>query len=140
MKKTIGICLFAGFLLVGGLLLFSMVFEGSGEKRDNKTANAAENRVIEADTAAMEETEEPRAQESMAVQKNGQDAEENSFQYVVWEKNGALTVYESDGQTVFLETNILVRGLEEKTLQKLTDGLYFSNEEDLYAFLESCSS
>ena len=131
MKKTIGICLFMGMILAGGLLLFSGSLEGSGEKKSAETPDRMETGTTTQNIAATE-TEQMKAQESMAVQE--------SYQYMIREVNGLLVVYKNDNTTIFLETNISVSTLEQSTLQKLEQGIYFSNEEELFTFLESCSS
>ena len=51
-----------------------------------------------------------------------------------------MVVYQSDGITEFFETNIRIRDLNEDMVKKLENGIRFSDDQELYAFLESYSS
>lgn len=125
MKKTIGICFFAGLLLVGILGAF-LFLRGSGE-----TEQQEELQVAEATEQVMP-TERPETAESMNVQKD--------FRYIIREKNGILVVYEKDGETILLETNIKTEHLDEETRKAFEQGVYIEDERELYDLLESYSS
>lgn len=125
MKKTIGICFFAGLLLAGILGAF-LFLRGSGE-----TERPEELQVAEATEQVMP-TERPEAAESMQVQKN--------FRYIIREKDGILVVYEKDGKTILLETNIKTEQLDEETKKVFEQGVYIEDERELYDLLESYSS
>ena len=51
-----------------------------------------------------------------------------------------LIVYESDGETVLLETNIRLHGLSDETKALLKEGIPVTDEQELYDFLENYSS
>lgn len=51
-----------------------------------------------------------------------------------------IIVYESDKQTVHLNTDILLSNLNEKLQREIIQGKYIEDEQELYHFLESYSS
>ena len=128
MKKTTSICLFTGMifllLILTVYLLFTQQNAGAGKK---DISAATEEILAENDTA-----ENIRTTESIAIYE--------PYAYVIKQKDGILVVYQSDGVTEFFETNIRVRDLDEEMIKKLENGIFFSNDQELYAFLESYSS
>ena len=128
MKKTTSICLFTGMifllLILTVYLLFTQQNAGAGKK---DISAATEEILAENDTA-----ENIRTTESIAIYE--------PYTYVIKQKDGILVVYQSDGVTEFFETNIRVRDLDEKMIKKSENGIFFSNDQELYAFLESYSS
>lgn len=121
MKKTIGICLFAGFLALFATVSFVWIYKSSG--KESKTELAA----------AETETEEPPAsREIMSIKE--------PYEYIIHEKDGFLVVYESDGKTLLFETNIRTAKLDASVLERLEKGIPITDEAELYAFLESYSS
>ena len=62
------------------------------------------------------------------------------YTYVIKQKNGVLVVYQSDGLTEFFETNIRIRDLDADMVEKIENGIFFSDDRELYDFLESYSS
>ena len=128
MKKTTSICLFTGMifllLILTVYLLFTQQNAGAGKK---DISAATEEILAENDTA-----ENIRTTESIAIYE--------PYTYVIKQKDGILVVYRSDGVTEFFETNIRVRDLDEEMIKKSENGIFFSNDQELYAFLESYSS
>ncbi len=128
MKKTTSICLFTGMifllLILTVYLLFTQQNAGAGKK---DISAATEEILAENDTA-----ENIRTTESIAIYE--------PYTYVIKQKDGILVVYQSDGVTEFFETNIRVRDLDVGMIKKLENGIFFSNDQELYAFLESYSS
>ncbi len=124
MKKTIGICLFTVILAV---CVFSSVVIWN-----NLSAQRQNNPELADATEMQLETELPELAESMQVQE--------TYRYLLVEENGVLVVYEKDGRTALLETNIKVEGLNEETQKLLHEGIWITDEEELYDFLESYSS
>ncbi len=124
MKKTIGICLF--FTVLSICAAGSIFFFWNAHRQSQ-----AEQRLAEAtESGEIAETEE--VLESMQPQK--------PYRYLLVEENGVLIVYESDGETILLETNIKLHGLDETTKIMLKRGIPVMDEEELYDFLESYSS
>lgn len=124
MKKTMGICLFAVLLAIcvyGGVMILNNVEERG--KNQLEIADANEKST---------EDEQTELAESMQVQQ--------AYRYLLKEKDGLLVVYEKDGETVLLETNIGLQGLDEETRKLLQEGIKVTDEKELYDLLESYSS
>ena len=119
MKKTTSICLFTGMIFLLLVMVVYLLFtqQDTGEKE----------MPAETDTE-----KELKTTESLAVYE--------SYAYVIKQKDGILVVYQSDGITEFFETNIRIRDLNEDMVKKLENGIRFSDDQELYAFLESYSS
>lgn len=131
MKKTIGICLFVGIFLVIGVSVLLITANTKQEQEEQNQIVADEN----IETTELS-TQENVTTESMAKY----DADHRDYEYLILEKDGVLVVYLGDGTTVFLETDIPVYKLDTTTLEKLKSGIAFSDEKELYDFLESHSS
>ena len=128
MKKTTSICLFTGMIFLLLVMVVYLLFtqQDTGEKEQDLAA-ATEEMPAETDTE-----KELKTTESLAVN------EPNA--YIIKQKDGILVVYQSDGITEFFETNIRIRDLNEDMVKKLENGIRFSDDQELYAFLESYSS
>lgn len=124
MKKTIGICLFTVILAICGFGSV-MIWNNRSERRQNQAE-------LSDATEATIESELPEIAESMQIQE--------TYRYLLVEEDGVLIVYEKDGKTILLETNIRLDGLDEETRRKLVEGIWITDEEELYDFLESYSS
>ena len=128
MKKTTSICLFTGMIFLLLVMVVYLLFtqQDTGEKEQDLAA-ATEEMPAETDTE-----KELKTTESLSVYE--------SYAYVIKQKDGILVVYQSDGITEFFETNIRIRDLNEDMVKKLENGIRFSDDQELYAFLESYSS
>ena len=62
------------------------------------------------------------------------------FAFFVTAKDGLITVYESDGQTVYLHTSIEINWLETEEQHRLLEGFYVPTELELFDYLENCTS
>ena len=60
--------------------------------------------------------------------------------FLVVEEDGYLVIYDKSAMKKYDETTILVSNLPERVRLKLEEGIYFTSEEELYAFLENYSS
>lgn len=129
MKKTTSICLFTGMIFLLLVMVVYLLFtqQDTGEKEQDLAA-ATEEMPAETDT----EKELKTTTESLAVYE--------PYAYIIKQKDGILVVYQSDGITEFFETNIRIRDLNEDMVKKLENGIRFSDDQELYAFLESYSS
>lgn len=65
---------------------------------------------------------------------------ETELCYYIKNTDGYVTVYESDGQTVYEYTSILVEELPEKIKTQLQTGIKVSTPSQVYGFLENYSS
>ena len=63
-----------------------------------------------------------------------------TYEYVVLVKEDVLVVYRKGEKEIYFETNIRVDELDETAEKKAECGIYFQNEQELFAFLESYSS
>lgn len=124
MKKTISICLFTVMLAIciaGGILILDI----KNRTKDNRAENRTE-------TERVTETDETEFVESMQVQK--------AYCYLLIAEDDRLVVYEQDGRTILLETNIRLHALDEEKRRLLQEGIWISDEQELYDLLESYSS
>lgn len=128
MKKTTGICLFTGmiFLLLILVVYLLSIQQNTGIGKENLTAST-ERISDENDTEQI-----VRSTEIIAICE--------PYTYVIKQKNGVLVVYQSDGVTEFFETNIRIRDLDADMVEKIENGIFFSDDWELYDFLESYSS
>lgn len=128
MKKTTSICLFTGMIFLLLVMVVYLLFtqQDTGEKEQDLAA-ATEEMPAETDTE-----KELKTTENLAVYE--------PYAYIIKQKDGILVVYQSDGITEFFETNIRIRDLNEDMVKKLENGIRFSDDQELYAFLESYSS
>jgi hypothetical protein len=128
MKKTTGICLFTGmiFLLLILVVYLLSIQQNTGIGKENLTAST-ERISDENDTEQI-----VRSTEIIAICE--------PYTYVIKQKNGVLVVYQSDGVTEFFETNIRIRDLDADMVKKIENGIFFSDDRELYDFLESYSS
>ena len=128
MKKTTGICLFTGmiFLLLILVVYLLSIQQNTGTGKENLTAST-ESISDENDTEQI-----VRSTEIIAICE--------PYTYVIKQKNGVLVVYQSDGVTEFFETNIRIRDLDADMVEKIENGIFFSDDRELYDFLESYSS
>lgn len=122
MKKTVGICFFAAALVVVGVC-YLVPSRNKAEQREKMPQQ------IQSETEEMTALE---ITESMAPP--------GTYEYVVLVKDDVLVVYQKGETEIYFETNIRVDELDETAAKKAESGIYFQNEQELYAFLESYSS
>ncbi len=126
MRRTTGICFFMAMVLGGAMLAVWTV--GSPKAPDIERISTEPE--LEADP--IEVTEQWEVAESMALREHAR--------YVIGEKDGFLVVYEADGITVYLETNIRLEHLGTETQEAIKNHIYIRDDKELYDFLESYSS
>ena len=66
--------------------------------------------------------------------------DKTSYQYFITEKDGYLIVFLNDKTTVFETTDIVYSNLSDSQKREVNDGVYVTDEEELYSILESYSS
>jgi cbb3-type cytochrome oxidase subunit 3 len=127
MKHKYSICVLLGLLLICMLIVvFSTVDQKKIERQEANELQ--ENQEAEDKTDATET-------ESVTSSKV-----EDSYSYIILEEDGHLLVYYSDNMTVFFDSGISAGNLPESLLAELETGIRFSDEEELYEFLENYSS
>ena len=126
--KRIGIYFFCVVAL--GCLTSSILYrksERANEIRLEKTAQ---------DDVSVEENRIPSEEEIIEVSDNGVVVE----RFLVIEEDGYLVIYDRQNRKRYDETTIRVFDLPERLQEQVREGLYFLDEEELYAFLENYSS
>jgi hypothetical protein len=127
MKHKYSICVLFGLFLICILIA---VFSTVEQKRIKRQEIAEPQQIQEADDI-------PDATETESVTSS---KEEGSYSYIILEEDGHLLVYYSDNMTVFFDSGIPAGNLPESLLTELETGIRFSDEEELYEFLENYSS
>lgn len=117
MKRRTGVCILICVLLVflsGGLLfLFS-----SDEKPVKIQSSETQNQEIAKEIGLTQEY----------------------YAYIIFDRDGRLSVYYGDNETLYMETGIITEYLPEELKEQLDTGIRFATQEELFDFLESYSS
>ena len=116
MKNKISICI----LVVLGILLTVWVLESI----DNRISQKQNNEDTQIQIAETKEV-------SKVV---------ISYEYIVKNDNGMITVYKNYGTDKFFDTGVYYNELPEDIKSKINNGFGFETESELYDFLESYSS
>lgn len=78
--------------------------------------------------------------ENKVVLKKTYNSENALYSFYMVIQNGYITVFYSDKKTVFEYTNIVAKDLPQEEIDKLYDGIYVKDEQELYTILEGYSS
>lgn len=136
--KRIGIYFF--FVIAIGCITSSILFwenDKSGEIGVEKTREKQLKQSSFEDEPAYEVSENLIHLSEEMVLEHENDTQGKFF---VRNEEGYLVIYDCETMKRYDETAILVQNLPEDWQHKLDEGLYFSNEEELYEFLENYSS
>ena len=118
MKKTTGICLFILCILVICGISF-----GCGYKIGTVQGEKMQREIITSETdVEKDESIKP------------------SYQYILMDLNGYVTVYLSDEKTIYSSTGIAIEELSEEIQTEVKNGKKIMSDKELYNFLESHSS
>lgn len=133
--KRIGIYFFCVIALgcVTSSILYRKV-ENKNEMRLEKSASE------EAATEEFEGLEEINTSEQMKKSVEVSDVYPSDKRFLVKEEDGYLVIYDRVSMRRYDETTIHIQELPELLQQQIADGLYFTDEEELYSFLENYSS
>ena len=124
MKSKISICFLTIFIIL--LALFTI------EKIN--TQRAADQAAITAQSKDMEKDANDK-KESLQTSNEAKNAS-----YFIKNDSGMLSVYNGAANEKYFDTGVYFEELPDEVKNKVTNGLYFFNETDLYDFLESYSS
>ena len=124
MKSKISIC----FLTIVVILLALVMIEKIN------TQKAADKAAIIAQSNENDK-EEKNKKESLLTSN-----EAKNVKYCIKNDSGMLSVYNGSASEKYFDTGVYFEELPEDVKNKVTNGLYFFNETDLYDFLESYSS
>lgn len=138
MNKKISICCFAAVVIcIAAVVIVSMQQFGTKELPESPSGQSVDlDRYADTDSVRSADTQagqEEALEEASAIW-------QQPFVYMIKSNDGVLVVYEKDENTVFFETDILLEDLEAELQEKVTAGIYFTDEQELYGFLESHSS
>ena len=129
MKSKISIC----FLTIVIILLALVTIEKINTQR------AADNAAIIAQSKDKDKDakykEEKDKKESLQTSNEAKNA-----RYCIINDSGMLSVYNGAASEKYFDTGVYFEELPDEIKNKVTNGLYFFNETDLYDFLESYSS
>lgn len=129
MKSKISIC----FLTIVIILLALVTIEKINTQR------AADNAAIIAQSKDKDKDakykEEKDKKESLQTSNEAKNA-----RYCIINDSGMLSVYNGAASEKYFDTGVYFEELPDEVKNKVTNGLYFFNETDLYDFLESYSS
>lgn len=118
MKRNLSICIFLFFLfLVSAAVLFNYRKESE---------------------EILPDSQETQYREPETVINSNKEIK--SYQYIILEDQGRLSVYCSDNRTLYMNTGIPVNALTDELKTRLPSGICFETEEELYEFLENYSS
>lgn len=127
--KRIGIYFFCVVAL--GCITSSILYRKSEMADEIRLEKAIQNEATE----SVEHTEQILG-ETIEVS----DSSTSRAGFLVIEEDGYLVIYDKNAMKRYDETTILVTNLPERLRLKVEEGIYFINEEELYAFLENYSS
>lgn len=134
--KRIGIYFFCVVAL--GCVTSSILYRRSEEANEIRLEKAnSENEDISEVMEASEEGQQEKSQEEMIEVSDNYDGNER---YFVKEEDGYLVIYDRLTLKRYDETTIQLSDLPERLQERVMEGLYFQDEEELYAFLENYSS
>lgn len=124
MKSKISICFLTIFIIL--LALFTI------EKIN--TQRVADEAAI---TAQSKDTDKDVNSKKESLQTSN---EAKNASYCIKNDSGMLSVYNGAANEKYFDTGVYFEELPDEVKNKVTNGLYFFNETDLYDFLESYSS
>ena len=136
--KRIGIYFFCVVAL--GCVTSSILYRRSEEANEIRLEKAASE--ISEDGLSEKETgfTEMRSSEVQDEVIEVSDGKASDERFLVKEEDGYLVVYDRMAMKRYDETTIQLYDLPERLQELVSDGLYFADEEELYAFLENYSS
>lgn len=117
MKRRTGICIFICVLLIvisGGVYAWT-----SGRKKPIEI--------------------QPTEQQTQEIALESVKSQE-FYAYIIFDRDGSLSVYYGDNETLYMETGIITDTLPVEIQREVKEGMRFASIEELFDFLESYSS
>lgn len=124
MKSKIGICFLTIVIILLGLVTIEKI---NTQRAADKTAAIAQSK---------DKDKEANDKKTSLQTSN----EAKNAKYCIKNDSGMLSVYSATASEKYFDTGVYFEELPEEVKNKVTNGLYFFNETDLYDFLESYSS
>ena len=135
-------------LLVSGVAIIAVVQINSHKKEEQRQQGTIQDEDTRIDD--RQETKPVQAEDSPVTRSDKQTVTERQVQPVggnlseyVYELKvvgGYLEVYYYHTKQLFFHTGIPERSLTDTQRRKLRQGKYFKDEQELYGYLESCTS
>lgn len=132
--KRIGIYFFCVVAL--GCVTSSILYRKSEEANEIRLEKSASEMSSEI-TEGFETENNATTQEEVIEVSDNYASEER---FLVREEEGYLVIYDRLTMKRYDETTIQLSELPERLQEQIAEGLYFMDEEELYAFLENYSS
>ena len=132
--KRIGIYFFCVVAL--GCVTSSILYRKSEEANEIRLEDKASETSSEM-TEGFEAENNATTQEAVIEVSDNTVSEER---FLVVEEDGYLVIYDRLTMKRYDETTIQLSELPERLQEQIAEGLYFMDEEELYAFLENYSS
>ncbi len=110
----------------------------SGRMSQPETTTGEDSREKAASFAVQPYTQKEQTSVDSGIPQTGQNTVEYRFELKV--KNGYLDVYHFHTENLFFHTGIPYSAMTVNQRQELENGKYFVNEQELYGYLESCTS
>ena len=129
MKSKIGICFLTIFIILLALVTIEKI---NTQRAADKAAIIAQSKDKDKDAKYKEEKDKKESLQTSNEAKNAR--------YCIINDSGMLSVYNGAASEKYFDTGVYFEELPEEVKNKVTNGLYFFNETDLYDFLESYSS
>ena len=109
------------------------ILTASGEKENNADNNPdTPSDPLNNESVSSKESTDEETVESMKDIK--------SRKYYIKEGDGYLTVYYSDSDRIYFETDLKLTDLPEELQEEAKTGIFFSDISEVYSFLENYSS
>lgn len=132
--KRIGICFFC--VVAFGCVTSGILYRKSEEAKEIRLEKAA-SEFSEKESSQIKEKEISEIKKEVLEVSDVSVPEKRFF---VTEEDGYLVIYDRTAKKQYDDTTIQIQDLPEYLKEKLTEGLYFTDEEELYRFLENYSS
>lgn len=131
--KRIGIYFFCVVAL--GCVTSSILYRRSEMADEIRLEKAASENAPDASEISEEENSSETQEAVIEVSDNHVSYE----RFLIMEEDGYLVIYDRVEMRRYDETTIQLTDLPERLREQVVEGLYFMNEEELYAFLENYS-
>lgn len=76
----------------------------------------------------------------VVIRKSVKQEDKTEYNYWITEENGIVMVYKADKEELYLDTGIETVDLEKEDKNKLQNGFYLENIQELYNYLETITS
>ena len=136
--KRIGIYFFCVVAL--GCVTSSILYRRSEEANEIRLEKSASEGTDEEGAKTEDDTKTMGSSDMLEEVIEVSDGNTSEERFLIKEEDGYLVIYDRVAMKRYDETTIQLGDLPERLQELVSEGMYFSNEEELYAFLENYSS